>query len=172
MTRLPWTFPAPAAAPRAAGHGTTASSAPMTTTTSASIRSGRGRKDLDSSFIYSYTSWVIIIIKFHLKIEFHYFNYGWVTEIWVFLLCVPGKFNIKYESRSEVVTLLGRVTASGQSLTWFCSVALQGPDFMQTLMLQIGDMRLCHQLQASEIQGCYDNCDDNSTIHNNYKLIW
>ena len=71
-------------------------------------------------------------------------------------------FNIKYESRSEVVTLLGWVTAAGQSLTWFCSVALQGPDFMQTLMLQIGDMRLCHQLQASEIQGCYDNCDDNS----------
>ena len=43
VTRLPWTFPARAAAPRAAGHGTTASSAPMTTTTSVSIRWGRKR---------------------------------------------------------------------------------------------------------------------------------
>lgn len=65
----------------------------------------RARKDLKSSFTltcHMYWVWTIIIIK-HFFLVF----YGWVTEIWVSPLWVPGKFNIKYESRSEVVTLLG-----------------------------------------------------------------
>ena len=138
VTRLPWTFPARAAAPRAAGHGTTASSAPMTTTTSVSTRSGRER------------FYIILNMVKWLRFEFIPF------------VCLASLISNMNPDLKWSLCSAGRVTAAGQSLTWFCSVALQGPDFMQTLMLQIGDMRLCHQLQATEIQGCYDNCDDNS----------